>query len=364
MSREEDELLGAVAVRSPVYVEDNGATVDIVDVEDPSGSVEVDENPHIVSVVDSDGYPGFRPAVEAAKTFEQEAGLEDLADAEDERDDTILGDDLEHRMHQQQEAEDEVGSSGSDLAAMHLVDQVRKKEEAQRSPYINTNPSSVYSAIMGGSATVDVPNAPPGSAETPVLRQVALWAGEDTETRMVTVVFAPLQPIMTPAAGGRALRPFGRVFFGTRSFSYNFDVDIARGVQLAISASQVSLQVGCDPAFGPTPTSMILGGTLSFGVPMHTTPITRTAYFDPQTGTTVKTVVPLFARSAILYMTSATSTISLAFINSNGVIIYSFTTTAGVLMDPILLSNDVAFIDTTRVAGPDTESRLIFELGV
>jgi hypothetical protein len=146
--------------------------------------------------------------------------------------------------------------------------------------------------------------------------QVAMWGGADAETLPVTVIFAPVQQVNTffGAPGVNALRPYGIIQFGTRGFLTKAEVDIGRGCQFTVNASQVSLQVGLEgPAPGETPapnTSMLLSGMLSFYTTTHRPPVTRTIArpFYPDSSTPSEIFfIPPFARGVMLLANTPTS---------------------------------------------------------
>ena len=233
-------------------------------------------------------------------------------------------------------------------------------------PFARINPPSVLQGTLGGQQSVR-----PGE-----LRQVAMWGGADAETLPVTVTFAPVDPIPSytsnPTQG--VLRPFGVIRWGTRGFSARAEVDIHRGVQFTLNASEVELLVGLDRQFADPGTPFKLGGMLSFYPTTHRPQITRSYYVDSFVAATGFNVdVPNFARGVkldIIPVANITGRIDLLFEDSVGTGVggYSYPATAGGIpqlnTDFIPLSGQVARVFATSVAGSyDTfPLTIIFEM--
>jgi hypothetical protein len=368
MNKEERELL-----ERTIYVEDNGATESIENLVDSSGPVETDETPFMPDIVDNDGHPGYRPAAEANKTFEQDAGLEE---PEDENDTAILGDEFEYRMKQHQEAEDEVGAGGSDLSQMHIVH--RKQHQALRATanFVRVNPESGFRALLGGQY-----NMLSGSTATgprTVAQQVATWSADsEGESQPVTIQFLPIVQILqgvgaaeplTPPGIITSVRPYGIINFGTRNV-YKAEVDIGLGVQLTLGASEVSLQVALDeaPLFAEQ-SAIVLAGMLSFWTCVRTAPVTRTRYIDALTGagSTFRVIIPAFAKQLLFWREPFADAVVLTFLDStNTTVIYSFTLAAGVFMlEPIPVPADAFVLQVQNVTGTAMNARAIFELSL
>jgi hypothetical protein len=97
-------------------------------------------------------------------------------------------------------------------------------------------------------------------------------------------------------------------------------------------------------------------------------PVTRTLYCDALAPAAVQSFqVPAFAKNVTFWRgspTQPTSGVILTFVDTSGFGIYDFNIPAGTFMlDPVPLSDDVAFILVTNSAGPAiTSGRLIFGL--
>jgi hypothetical protein len=196
-----------------------------------------------------------------------------------------------------------------------------------------------------------------------------LWAGEDHETKPVTIMFAPVQQVILPpplVATPAYFRPVGRIFFGTRSFANQIDVDMLRGCQLTLPASQVSLQVGLDPIpAGSQDINVLLGGGLSFLPIVRTAPLTRTIYFDPVVGSpSLPVIIPFFAKRVVL-LTNAGGAAVLTFTDAAAAVAIAtvtYASGAASLAIPVDIPNDATFILLTGLDG--VTARLIFELAV
>jgi hypothetical protein len=205
---------------------------------------------------------------------------------------------------------------------------------------------------------------------SPVFKQVATWSGEDTEVKPVTVMFAPVQQVILPpplVATPAFFRPVGRLFFGMRGFTNQIDIDMARGCQLTLPASEVSLQVGLDPVpVTSQDITMLLGGGLAFYTILRTAPLTRTVYFDPLgAGLSLPVIIPFFAKKVTLLRVGAAA-MTIGFTDAAVASIISEVTiasNAASLAIPVDIPNDATFIIITN-AGGAVEARLIFELSI
>jgi hypothetical protein len=269
-------------------------------------------------------------------------------------------DDLDRADRAQRQAPDD------SLAQKSVIRQGVWSDLHKIAPFARINPPSVLQGTLGGQQ-----NVKPGE-----LRQVAMWGGVDAETLPVTVTFAPVDPIpqysSNPTQG--VLRPFGVVRWGTRGFSARAEVDIHRGVQFTLNASEVELLVGLDRQFADPGTPFRLGGMLSFYPTTHRAAITRSYYidaFDAAAGFIVD--VPNFARGVMLNMipvADTTARIDLLFETSQGTGVggYSYPATAGGIPQLntgfIPLSGQVAKVIVSSVGGSgDTfPFDLIFEM--
>ncbi|SRR5579871_60896 len=374
MSREEDELDGKSTVGSiprpgedprfrpdgdTVTLVDNGAYTDIEDL-DAFSPVEVDQDPYLPWVADEDGVPGYRPYVENSLNFEQSVGLESKRE---EAGDDVLGDEFKHRLEQRElAAYDNEGRPVSDLAQLHRAESIRNEEQSKLAPYVNVNPESVGGALMGGNASIAI-NAPPV--------QVAQWSGEDVETRPVSVMFSPVQPIFefVPMGSGLVISPYGIVQFGTRSYAARAEVDIGLGCQFTVFASQITLQVALDTFPGlilpSPPPQILLGGQLSFNPIVRTSQLTRTIFLPLNNfAGVITTVVPAFAKSVTLWRPTFTDSFLIEFLFSDGNVAYTFTlTSSSYMFEPVPLATYIAAVRVTQTAGNNFAS-LIFNLSI
>jgi hypothetical protein len=344
------------AILGRTVLVDDGASQQMEETIDLDDPVEVDESPFGPAILDNDGYPNNRPAVEQELEFGHT-----LESPDDE-----YGDDLEHEAQQRQEAEDTVGAGASDLTVLNRLQEVKKREQAARSPYININPESAARALLGNGLDV---TAEPGEV-SPQFKQVASWGGVDVETRPVSIMFAPVKQIIYPpplVATPMFFRPVGRIFFGTGGFTNQIDIDMARGCQLTVPASQVTLQVGLDGVpLASQAVQMTLGGSISFMPIIRTTPITRTIYFDPLGGgLSLPVIIPFFAKRVTL-LTAAGGAMTIEFTDAAVATVIAsviIASSAASLAIPVNIPNDATFVAISNAGGP-VEARLIFELSI
>ena len=254
MSREEDELegrdssdelVGSVSRAgedprfggSSVDLVSNGAFTEIED-DDQFDPVDVDETPWMPQIVDDDGSPGSRPYVEADISFEKASGLE--VDDREAAGDDILGDEFSDRMRQIDEASvDGSGRQLDDLAVHAQVAEIRHSEDKQRAPYRNITPESAYQGMLGGKATFN--------PRTDVdVKEVVRWVGQDVEALPVTVAFSPFLAPVTPVGffSPPPARPFVRVQWGTRDALHTVELDVGRGDQFTVAASNIYVSLG------------------------------------------------------------------------------------------------------------------------
>lgn len=271
---------------------------------------------------------------------EEVAGLDDDGNVRDELD---VADDLLR-----------LNPTADDLSHKSSLKQHQKDAQASIAPHYNPNPSSVSKGTLGGQDRV-----PTGEN-----RQVANWPGDDSETRPVSIVFAPVQQIGETPNEPPILRPFGIIQFGTRGFLTRAEVDIGLGCQFTVPASAVTLQVAMEPSTPPG--SMILAGMLSFNPIVRWSPITRTLYGDQVgwVGTSVAPfIVPPFAKNVSFWRNPITTAVTLFFLDSSGAESYRVVLAANTIMtDPIPLSGDIVSIGTDVGLVGLTSAKLIFGL--
>lgn len=112
---------------------------------------------------------------------------------------------------------------------------------------------------------------------------------------------------------------------------------------------------------------------LSFYPIVRTAPVTRTRYIDPLTAASpVLITVPPFAKRLWVWRQSPkTVALTLFFFGpaTAGGYEYFLPVDAGngfngYMIEPIIVAPDVAQIQVTKTAGPDSSVRCVFELGI
>lgn len=229
----------------------------------------------------------------------------------------------------------------------------------QQAPFTRTNPVSILAGQIGNQQAVSVGQSP---------QQVAFWGGDDAETMPITVVFAPVNPNITPdiGLGGNApIRPFGRVRFGTRGFLVEALVDIANGVEFTVAGSQCTLEVGLDDTsnLGTIPDPVPMAGMLSFRQVEKPLPITRTVFFDNPGGAATSGIlrIPSFARDLTVYRFPYTAGFTIAFLDSTFTQVYQHVVAASTEMEPIRLTTDIVGVELGGAAAVQS-ARLAFGL--
>lgn len=268
--------------------------------------------------------------------------------------------------------EDDLESAASIQQSMPFADDLTQKAQIrdgkheklnEEAPFVRNNPVSVLKGTLGGQQVVS------SDFDAPNNSQVALWQGDDAETCPVNVTFAPVQQLVTVAAGSglaaNALRPYGIVKFGTRAMTVDVEVDILKGCQFTVGASLVALQVALDKVpQGSTGATMKLMGMLSFHAPQRTTDITRTKYVDNLTAATQENIViPPFAKTVQVLHGDPTQVVFVGFIDANDVTVVLLTFVAGVVMQPVLIPGDAVQI-YVYCAGGANSFRAIFGLSL
>jgi len=225
------------------------------------------------------------------------------------------------------------------LAQKSLIRQGVWSDLQKIAPFERINPPSVLQGTVGGQQSVL-----PGEN-----KQVAFWSGVDAETLPVTITFSPvdvLQKVDELTSFSNKGRPYGIVQFGTRGMLVKAFVDIGRGCQFTVNASEVTLQVACETLFSPTSVGrpFKLAGMLSFYPTTHTAPITRTVVLrnadisvniGPQ-------IIPPFARGVQVLAAVGGATVGnspavrVSFVNANGTLIQAYTYPATVAGLPVL----------------------------
>ena len=380
-NREEDEMIGSIpehgedprfADGDGVIVSSNGAFSEIEDL-DHFDPVDVDETPFMARVTDEDGYPGFRPYVDANVAFDHAAGVGiSTKDPDMPEDEFAADDELAHRISQHEEAAtDSVGAEVSDIAQMAQVSRMRHAELTVKAKYVRINPESAYRALLGSQRTM--------STEFPEPVQVATWSADsDVETTAVTIQFLPVVNLSFDFVARREkpVRSYGVINFGTRGV-YKAEVDIGPGVQLTLNASEVSLQVALeDMRTGPfatnDPAQLIIAGMLSFLPCVRTAPITRTKYFDfldPLAATTI--FIPPFAKKMIIYTNGRSTLNTIPFtyrvLNSTSRILLADSFAVGSSMTRSVLlpgSSFAVVIVNDDPVNQITDGLAVFELGL
>lgn len=253
---------------------------------------------------------------------------------------------------------------------------LRKAQQDARaadSPNVSITPASADKrGTLGGQDTVYTGDDVTDNNNN---KQVALWPGDDRETCPVTVTFMPVQQIDRFLSDSgpvyAALRPYGIVRAGTRgAMPQPIKVDIGRGCQFTINASQVSLQVALHQTTG-VQASMQLYGALSFWPCTHQSPVTYTEYLDGITLPSEEVFIPPFAKGLFVMNdeTLTKSTFSVQFINSSGNVCGEYTYPALGVGNPALplgfipIPNDAVAVRLIDMAGLGALSwRLIFQL--
>lgn len=213
-----------------------------------------------------------------------DGGMIDIADVETD------DDDFAQLQRDKQRAMEQAG--GDDLAAHSIYRDQQRRELNQQAPFVRSAPASVLSAVLGTTQQVTC-------GVDPV--QVAAWAGDNTETRPVTVIVAPVQPIVLDTQGA-IFRPFARISFSTGATQISVDVDINRGIQCTVSCSAIQLLVGLDADVSgngvPVAQQILnISAMLSFDASMRQTPVTRTVWMDtPKGGAVTRFAIPAFAK--------------------------------------------------------------------
>jgi hypothetical protein len=271
-------------------------------------------------------------------------------------------DDLDRADRAQRQAPDD------SLAQKSVIRQGVWGDLQKIAPFARINPPSVLQGTLGGQQAVRVGHN----------AQVALWGGVDAETLPVTVTFAPVEQItaFTVPVVTAERRPFGVVKFGTRGFLTEAVVDICRGCQFTVNASEVSLQVGVESIPGVS-VNMLLSGMLSFYPTTHVAPITRTLYFDDISLAAQPSIfIPAYARGVKLATihpgTPASPDYTLRFYDSVGTETSDYIYPAIVVGGPAWPTGFVPIpgdavavqVSSTTLIPPfdDTTFRLIFEL--
>jgi len=374
-NREEDEMIGSIpehgedprfADGEGVVLSSNGAFTEIEDF-DQFDTVDVDETPFMGRVTDEDGYPGFRPYVDANVAFDKAAGIDlKSRDPEMPDDEFAADDELAHRINQHEDAAtDAVGAPVSDIAQLAQVSRARHAEITSRAKYVRINPESAYRALLGGQQLM--------TTAKPTTVQVATWSADsDVETTAVTIQFLPVVTSIQNIAGAfthRPLRTYGVINFGTRGV-YTVEVDIGLGQQLTLGASEVSLQVGIEDTRawpgGTSDQTIVLAGMISFLPCVRTAPLTRTKYIDfLATGSFAQVLVPPFAKTLQVYRDLGnTAAFLLIVIDTAFTAGYTVTIPAGAVAAPVLLAGDITRVVILQTAGPVSNYTLIFELGL
>lgn len=240
-------------------------------------------------------------------------------------------------------------------AEVGMMDHDRAKLVAAAESSGNT-PSSAVGSVLGSQATV--------SSKADSLTTVAYWQGLDTETRPVTITAAP---VLQAAGTGNPnfFRPFAKISFGTRAFSSAVFVDICKGVQLTLTASAVTVDVGLEINTAHPEAQMTLTAMLSFGpIAKGETPATRTLYKDSTFLTSPTFVVPPYAKRVWFFRQDPAGAVTLSFNDANATTQYTVAIAANANMtSAIPIADDINTIDVVFTA-PGSPGRMIFELSM
>jgi hypothetical protein len=269
---------------------------------------------------------------------------------------------------------DEIEQADFIAQKMHAADSLTRKAMLRQhkwkglddvAKFARINPSSCLHGTLGGQQQVFQGQQ----------LQVANWGGDDVETTPITITLSAVQQLGFSGApkvaftAPRFFRPFGIIQFGTRGFLVKAEVDIGLGTQFTVSGSQCTVQVAlpADVRAVADPTnfniSMKLAGMLSFFPVVRTTPVTRTIFADTVAAGKTTFVAPAFAKNVIVWRNPTTEPFTLDFLDSDGFGLYTAAFAGGVNMTiPIVLSDDVVYVEYNDTGAGTANLRMIFEL--
>lgn len=250
------------------------------------------------------------------------------------------------------------GHSSSGMPVDDLEQEARFRqsehdEQKGRAAHVRTNPETAHRGLLGGSDVAEVGKSP---------KQVIFWEGDDIEALPVTITFGPREKPLPTQTG--IIRPFVRIYWGTRDGKFSCDIDAALGGQVTLGASAIYVSVGLDD--GST-VNYNLSASLAFYTALRGSPIFRTRYVDEQAAAAVVRVErPEFSITLYDFQRSdPTAQYTLNFYSAAGVLLYSRIVAGGqYLAAPIGLSNDVAYINVTNQGQGVASCRLMFGLAL
>lgn len=286
-------------------------------------------------------------ALTAAHVIDTRAdeAADDVLGAAEEADERISGgDELERADYLAQSL-----PPGSDtLDHKALLRRDKWKNLRGVAPFTRDTPPSALSSYMGGQATVL--SAPTAEQDTPV--EVAHWAGEDEESRAITVTVGPVDTstAFDQFAGNAAVRAFGRILFGTKNILLPLEFDIGPlGRQFTVTCSQIRVLIGAED-FGNTQYQINVTGMISFRATEKSWPLYRTKYSSTINGGASEVInVPTFATNVTPFRTDNTVQITLEFIDTRGNTRYTIVVAAGAQqLTPIPLAGDITRVKITN----------------
>lgn len=264
-------------------------------------------------------------------------------------------------------------AEGDDLARDILLRNHVTKQQAAQSPFVNQNPPSAASAMLGSTQHVSTGLGKGGVMPRGLPVTCAYWVDGDAHAQPVVVTFAPISQIGGIASQIDAARAIGIITFGTKATQQTIEVDIGQGCEVQVSGSSVTASVALEGGnSGGVPDGDQLTATLAAMISFRTifrasAPITKSVYFDPLSGAGSHLVpVPAFAKKVWLTRNNlATVSVDLFGQDSVGERRWQFSLATTVSMtDPIILDGSITNIEVVKTAGADSSAQLVFELGV
>jgi hypothetical protein len=291
---------------------------------------------------------------------------EDAADAvigaHEEAEELRAGDDLEMAAYI---AEADVPGA-DELTRKAALRSNRLGNLNEQAAFTNQNPPSVLAGISGNQAEVA-----PGE-----LTQVCNWLGDDAHTSTLSLVIAPSQQLITSDGDtvngyptNFEARPYARIQFGNKAFAVAALVDIGTGIQLDVSGSMVTIEVGLKaiPAGAVSGTMKLAGMISSYKSIMRTAPLYYTEFSDDATILN-QFKVPPFARRVIFEKFDVSKHVTLRALAPSPVSNnkYDFDIPANSQQTvPLPLAGDIQLIQAFDVATDENAAgRFLFELGL
>jgi hypothetical protein len=273
------------------------------------------------------------------------------------------GDDFDDLVRNREQAL--IDADGDDLAREQIFRDRAHDTLHEAANFVRSAPVSVLKGNLGQTAQV--------KSGAPTV-EVARWQGDDAESMHVACTFSAVPSGFATPNAASDFRPYGVVLWGTRGMLTNaVEVDLVgdgNGATFMVSGSQVLLQVGVDAQFpGLNPTSLIIGGMLSFSGQYRQTPLTRTQYVDVATAagaTTAFLQIKPWARRVWVFRTDAAQSIDIQFQNAGVGAVYTVSVAANTNMtQPVPISGDVTHLKIKNTgAGSISAMRIVYELGL